>query len=102
MAFNGKEGGEITLQTGANLTAEYRRLNPGERKGHFMGRDMINDILDQTGCMGIRVYYGVDDDGNKELVWVGADEETNDMTGLVADICVPCPNVCGESNDLNS
>jgi hypothetical protein len=102
MAFNGTEGGQITLSTGSALTAEYRAQNPGETKGHFYGKDILNDLLDQSGCMGIRIYYGIDDDGNKELVLVGADQAECDMTDLVADLSVPCPNRCGKTNYLNS
>ena len=102
MAFNGTEGGEITLAAGAALTAEYRRLNPDERKGHFFGKDILNEILEQEGCMGIRMYYGVDVNGDKELVIVGANAAENDMTELVGDLSAPCPNACGKANDLNS
>lgn len=102
MSFDGSEGGAITLDAGAALTAEYRRINPGATKGHFFGKDILQDILDQKGCMGIRMYYGLDPEGNKELVLVGADANENDMTALVADLSMPCPGVCGNTNSLNS
>ena len=102
MAFNGTEGGEITLEKGADLTAEYRRLNPGATLGHFMGKDILKDLLDQTGCEGIRIYYGIDSDGKKQLVLVGADEEENDMLELVADESWKTPPYKGVDNDLNS
>lgn len=102
MSFDGTEGGAITLPQGAALTAEYRRLNPGARKGHFFGKDILQDLLKQSGCMGIRIYYGIDVDGNKELVLVGADADTDDLTDLVADLSIPCPNMCGGANALNS
>jgi len=102
MSFNGKEGGAITLKQGAALTAEYRRKNPGETIAHFFGREILQDLLNQEGCMGIRIYYGLDGDGNKELVLVGADANKNDLTDLVADLSLPCPNMCSEENALNS
>lgn len=102
MAFNGTEGGQITLEDGADMTSRYRDQNPGETKGHFFGKDILHEILKQDGCMGIRMYYGVDKDGNKELVIVGADEAEDDMLELVADLSRPCPNRCGSSNALNS
>ncbi|MCR9171794.1 MAG: hypothetical protein NXI10_04840 [bacterium] len=102
MSFDGTEGGSISLTAGAALTAEYRKQNPGETKGHFFGKDILQDILDQEGCMGIRMYYGLDQDGNKELVLVGADANENDLTSLVADLSLPCPGVCGNANSLNS
>lgn len=102
MAFNGTEGGAITLQTGADLTAKYRRENPSETKGHFFGKDILNELLTQSGCMGIRMYYGIGASGQKELVLVGADADENDMLELVADLSLPCPGLCGNSNVLNS
>lgn len=103
MAFDGTEGGEIELPQAAALTKEHRDRNPTVRKGHFFGKDILNKILEQDGCMGIRIYYGIDPDTNKrELVIVGADSSENDMTGLIADFSAACPNKCSSSNDLNS
>ena len=102
MAFNGTEGGEITLAAGAAMTAEYRNQNPNERKGHFFGKDILNEILDQEGCVGIRMYYGINSDEERELVLVGVDANENDMTELVVDLSCPCPNRCGTENKLNS
>ena len=102
MAFDGTEGAEITIAQGAALTAEYRRLNPGKRLANFYGKDILNDILAQEGCMGIRIYYGVDDKGKNELVLVGADDHENDMLELVVDVSSPCPTRCSTANPLNS
>jgi hypothetical protein len=103
MSFDGTEGGSITLSSASDLTAEYRRLNPGAAKAHFFGKDILLDLLDQTGCKGIRMYYGIDENGDKELVLVGADSNQDDIsTGIIADLSVPCPNECSAKNDLNS
>ncbi|MCR9171556.1 MAG: hypothetical protein NXI10_03625 [bacterium] len=102
MAFTGKEGGEITLEQGADMTANYRDENPGQTKGHFFGREILLKLLDQEGAMGIRMYYGIDGNGEKELVLVSADADENDMLDLVVDISQPCPPRCGSSNSLNS
>ena len=103
MAFDGTEGGEITLQQAAVLTAEHRLRNPTAHKGHFFGKDILNKILEQEGCMGIRMYYGLDkDSGKRELVIVGADEDEDDMLELVADFSQACPTRCSDSNYLNS
>lgn len=102
MAFNGKEGGEITLQIASDMTGRYRLQNQGEPIAHFFGKDILQKILDQEGCMGIRIYYGIDEDGTKQLVLVGADSDQNDQTNLVADISFICPNACSDRNPLNS
>ena len=102
MAFDGTEGGEITLSAGAAMTKEFRLRNPDTIKARFFGKDIINEILNAEGCIGIRLYYGLDEDGNNQLVMVGADSDENDMLDIVADLSRPCPNVCGVSNPLNS
>lgn len=101
MAFNGTEGGPITLAEGAEMTANYRKAQPNSTKAHFFGRDALHALLQQEGCMGIRVYYGMDSDSNKQLVLVGADSDENDMTQLVVDGSIPCPIRCGQANALN-
>ena len=102
MAFDGTEGGEITSTAGGDMTAEYRRLNPGEVKGHFFGKEILQELLDQEGCMGIRMYYGISPEDRKELVLVGAKANEDDMTDLVVDLSTPCPNHCGINSILNS
>lgn len=102
MAFNGEEGKEISLETASAWTENYRNANPGAVKAQFFGKDIIKAILDQEDCMGIRIYYGKDNDGGKTLILVGADSDENDMLDLIADFGTVCPNICGTSNDLNS
>jgi hypothetical protein len=102
MAFDGTEGGAITLSEGAALTSEHRLRNPKALKGRFFGRDILNQILDQEGCKGIRMYFGQDEDGNRELVIVGADEFEDDMLDLIADLSAACPSKCSTPNALNS
>lgn len=102
MAFDGTEGALISKTNAGNLTAEWRKNNPDARLGAFLGKDIIKEILDQEGCMGIRVYYGQDGDKQMEPVFVGADADGSDMLDKIADNCVSCPVVCSASNDLNS
>lgn len=101
MAFNGTEGGQISLEAGAAMTAAHRKLNPNETRAHFFGKDILNDLLGQTGCVGIRMYYGIDSDGMRQLVLVGVDAEGKDKTELVADMSIRCPTQCDPSSALN-
>lgn len=101
MAFDGSEGGEISLSEGAAMTQNYRQANPRSRKAHFFGKDILNEILAQNGCKGIRCYYGINSSGEKELILVGADGSENDLTNLVVDLSSPCPNLCDQDSPLN-
>ena len=106
MSFNGNEGGVITLAQGAKLTANYRKAHPGNPNlvlGSFMGINNISKILEQPGCVGIRTYYGLTDNGTKQTVLVGVDADENDLyNGIILDLSHLCPPSCGVQNPLNS
>lgn len=102
MSFNGTEGAPIALTTAAQWTANYRNTAPaGAIKAHFFGRDILEKILSQDGCMGIRIYYAINDEGEQQLILVGADANENDQTdGTIADYGAPCPNRCPSNSPL--
>lgn len=101
MAFNGTEGAFITLAAGADMTANYRNNPNGGKIAHFFGKDKLQDLIDLEGSMGIRFYYGVDDDGKQQLVAVAADANQNDILSLVLDQSKACPTWCSNKNELN-
>lgn len=104
MAFNGGEGRAIDPTKAGEWTKSFREAHPGEIMGHFFGRDILLDLLNQEACQGIRFYYG--SDGNvPQLIAVGADANENDQLGpnrIVADEACPCPTSCSQPNILNS
>lgn len=104
MSFTGNEDHYISLQDAADMTANYRRDNPMDIQGHFFGKSAIQDILDQTSCVGIRIYYGISSTtGEKQLIVVGVDSSEDDLyEGSLAERSVACPPTCGVSNPLNS
>ncbi|HAL82080.1 MAG TPA: hypothetical protein DCO83_07475 [Mucilaginibacter sp.] len=55
--LTGKEGGEFDLDLAASWTKNYRDKHPGETVSHFFGKDILQKILAQEGCQGIRFYY---------------------------------------------
>ena len=105
MSFDGTEGSTVELETAAGWTENYRDNNQGETQGHFFGKDILEDILAQSQCKGIRIYYGENSGGDKKLILVGAIANENDQIAsgdVIADHSVLCPTQCGSSNDLNS
>jgi hypothetical protein len=104
MAFNGNEGSVVTLAEASGWTANYRKTVPvGEIIGQFVGKNQLMKILNQKGCMGIRFYYGIGDDGKKNLIAVGAGSDENDMVdGVIVERMITCPITCSKSNSLNS
>jgi hypothetical protein len=104
MSFNGSEGEKISLSVASAMTKNYRdNAGANPTLAHYIGRDLIEEILAQEGCVGIRIYYALNSNGSKELVLVGVDGDENDIVnGVIADKTVKCPQNCSTTNLLNS
>jgi hypothetical protein len=104
MSFDGNEGKVVTLEEAASWTTNFRNsIQPGETIAHFIGKNKLQEILEQENCVGVRIYYGLDEHGAKNLVFVGADENENDLVdGVILDFAKKCPPSCSERNQLNS
>lgn len=104
MSFTGFEDHLMPLQEAAELTANYRNSEPlGVTLGHYFSKSALLDILNQPSCVGVRIYYGLDNQNEKKLIIVGTDANENDLTdGQIAQHAKPCPPSCGTPNPLNS
>lgn len=102
MSFNGKEGGLISLEDGAAMTARYRANFPTQIKARFFGKEIITKILDQSGAVGIRMYFAQNANNEMELVICAADGNENDMLQMIGDMALSCPSRCGSVNNLNT
>ena len=92
--FDGTEGSTITAQEAATLRSNYEAgISQGDILGVFMGKDLLGDILEQQGCMGIRFYFGKDDNDKLTLVLRSADKDGNDI-GIYGNRLVFCPPNC--------
>jgi hypothetical protein len=102
MSFTGNEAEQFPLVIAADWTKNYREANPNGIIAHFFGKNIIQNILDQDGCMGIRIYYALDENGKKQLIIVGANAEENDIyNGIIAERSYICPPYCSSGNPLN-
>jgi hypothetical protein len=104
MSFDGNEGKVVSLQEASIWTAEYRNsIQPGETIAHFIGKNKLLELLEQENCIGVRIYYGIDENGEKNLIFVGTDENENDLVdGLILEYAKKCPPNCSDKNSLNS
>lgn len=110
-SFTGEEGERIDLTEATKLVTNWRRQNPGPEviRAHFFGKKNVEDVLAQPSCVGIRIYYALDDSGKKQLVVVGADKDGNNIIpqgqtnlvttdeGIILDVSMPCPSFCPTS-----
>ena len=99
-------GGSLPGDQAKKWIENFKIKNPPEEiEAHFFGSDIILGILAQTGCVGIRIHYALDDSGAKQLILVGAYENGNNIwpsaqpdsnqAGIMADGSWPCPPFCG-------
>jgi len=103
MAFTGNENHDIPLSEAAEWTKNYRDANPNETRAHFFGKEAILNILNQTTCVGIRIYYALDENDQKQLVVVGANAGKNDLyNGILAERSLRCPQDCATASPLNA
>lgn len=103
MSFNGNESEVITLVQGRTWTQNFRNAYPTEVKAHFFGKNKLMQILNQSGCVGIRIYNAIDDQGKKVLVLTGVNDQEKDLyNGVLLERSLPCPSLCDPSSPLNN
>jgi hypothetical protein len=68
-------GEEIGLELGTQFIKDYQIANPTDAQYYVIGRNIIDEILAQPGCVGLRFYNAFNEIGEKTLVYVGLNEE---------------------------
>lgn len=103
MAFTGDQDHSMSREEAAKLTKSFRDSAPaGAILGGSFGKTALLGILNQTGCMGMRIYNALLSDGKLTFVLVGVDSEGEDMEdGQIAEIMYPCPPICPGGSTLN-
>jgi hypothetical protein len=76
-------GEAIDHELAANLVRSYQEKYPESFTGVTIGRNIIDEILAQPGCVGMRFYDAVNEEGQKTLVYVGVDASGKDMVKRV-------------------
>lgn len=115
-----KDSQRITLFEAVELTQRYRKAAPASEHGGFFWAEGFRDVLDQPGCIGLRYYHGLDDDGQYRIVIVGVDASGADIvkpgkqrasaqvakaavgeaTAVLLDRSWPCPPMCDPNSPL--
>lgn len=80
-------GAIIDLKEAIELTANYRAEKPNGVKAHLIDASLVRQVLEQDGCVGIRIYNGYDKTTNSVCpVIVGVSVDDKDMTeGIILD-----------------
>ncbi len=105
LQITGNEGTIITQATakteGANYVNSSRFSANSNIKAHLVGKNKINDLLNQSGCLALRIYYITKISGGistPDLVVVGVDKDGNDIlaNAKVLNSMLPCPSHCAD------
>lgn len=104
MSFSPKTGEFIDLDVAASETAAYRASAEFNGTLAFaVGNEKLLEVMKQDGCVGIRAYKSLSQTDGEQLIFVGVDENGNDMVkGLILNRVHSCPTYCSTSNALNS
>lgn len=110
MPFTGKEGAAISIEEARQMIADYEQhCGPDDRRSHFVGRQLIDEVLSLEDCVGLRIFHA-EKQGQRELVIVGEDRngelilpnegeiktKVADKPGTrqIVDATHPCPPTC--------
>jgi len=104
MEFNENTNHSISLADAAAMTKKFRDgAGQGAIIASAFNKKALQNILDQENCIGIRMYYAKNENGELTLVLVGVKDNGDDIyDGELAEWGANCPPNCGASNPLNS
>jgi hypothetical protein len=64
---------------------------------HYFGKDVVEKIMKQPGCVEVRMYYGKRANGKSGIVIVGYDKKgTEIVPGVLAGPSTYCPPWCND------
>jgi len=72
-------GENIGLAEGTKLVNNFREANPDATPGYYIGRNIIDQILNQPGCVGINFRKCLSENNEEHLVYTGVDTEGKDL-----------------------
>ena len=99
MEFTGKEEHTISAEEAHKLVRKHQYQHPNAVKAEFFSRDFIEKLLAQDDCVGMRIYFGLDDKSVQKLVLTGTKANGDDiLPGEIGEMGQPCPPLCGEVN----
>ena len=110
----------ISKDLARNYILKYQSHRTEIVDGKYKGQDILpkaesfnatalNNVLNQKGCVGIRFYYGMDDNNLVVLVATGVDQEGNDLDLAIGQVSDPtllqtaqrCPINCPAPSQIN-
>jgi hypothetical protein len=90
----------ITLERARDMIRGLRtQASPKLPQALAVNRGIIDEILAQKGCVGLRAYPALAADGTTTLVVVGIDDQGEDLSqGVIGEEFWPCPPWCASNS----
>ena len=76
-------GEDIGFELGVKMVKDYHDKT-GVGTAQFVGKNIIEKILNQSECIGINIYNALNEKGEKTYVLVGLDKENNPILNITA------------------
>jgi hypothetical protein len=114
----------ISLDQAKKMTGHFRKEREKVIKPEFKGKKMLptcetferegfDKLLQQPGCVSVRIYLGMDEEKQVKIIIVGVNEQGEDILpnltekstsdyGVILEEGARCPDLCPPSSTLNS
>lgn len=114
-SFDPRAGRRMKTRDAARWTKRYRDTaqQSGNQltRAHYFGEQFLLGMLNEPGCVGLRIYQAIDDNGVGRAVLVGVDEQGKDLVPPKSDGNLPdgdevgetpmsCPDQCDPNSPL--
>jgi hypothetical protein len=68
-------GAEIGQELGVQMIQTFQAKHPNDTSFYIIGRKIIDQILAQPGCVGIKFFNALNEAGEQTMVYVGLDND---------------------------
>jgi hypothetical protein len=93
----------ITLSEAETMTHAYQQASQfqGLTVACRIDASAYQEVLAQTGCVGVRTYFALNAKSELTIVVVGVDANGEDMTdGVLLNRAYDCPSACAPNSPL--
>jgi hypothetical protein len=108
--FTGNEDHTIAISSAKAMMTAFQENNPFDTYAWYFSRKAVEQLLEQEGCVGIRIYGGLKEDGKFSPVMFGvnahgSDIKTRGLSKALIDsvgpmeFVLPCPPYCDPCPD---
>lgn len=103
---------QISLEEAVGMVSRYRSDMQQMLKPEYSEMDVLPvcetfnknifyDLASQNGCVAIRSYFGMDENQHVRLIFVGVDDNNDDMLNSMFEHGIRCPPICPPTGPLN-